>query len=835
MDTLKTLSETVRTRLRSTQIMTSLSQVVSELVQNSLDASASHIDIGLDCHEWECWVKDDGHGMSRSGLDALSRGHEAGRYNTSKAYNISSLGEVNTFGFRGEALASAADVSCLEISSRTASSPQTWSAITKNGHCLYNGPATRWRMERPGTVVYLRDIFHNLPIRRNSHTRPSKTIEIICRDIETLALAFPGVSFTVSTVRQPTKIGSHTDRVLNIPKVFGTHLSEFGSPIYLSVSITHSHTSLMVWLDINRHPLPSSHHLHRTIDHIFSSSNFSKQVRTLFTDTRRSPRKFDRKPIYVLSLKISPKDIANSVEARDSLLHVSSEDSITAFVDSVVHTFLLRHRFLLNNDGSLTPKKRQKVMAGNISRSACNIPAYQWTLSSEALVSSNAPSITRERDKAPSLYITWADPDSSVTFVVDKRTGHSYPRTSSSCAVYESNTQVVNLARRTSTVADFCNNEGEAPQWILDALQVAYLVKERPIPSVSQKLPNILSFSHVTHGVDVTHSDLLAHGSSSFTSDEASTWYLQRDDLARMKVINQLDKKFIVCAVDPLGERECDRQASDNPKRLLVLVDQHAASERVRVEGFLRTMCHYFLHPESTGSQSEFRVQLDPPRLILLSRKEASMLRGSARSILERWGFDLSWPESHDQSADQEQDAYGKVIVHSLPQVVSEKLLPGDELRDFLRRQVAGSENNDVLPALGSEMHETGQNHLTWHKALRWCPRDLLELVNSRACRGAIMFNDPLSIEQCERLISQLTETVFPFQCAHGRLVRPLGSGASYPDAMFCFLLYNISAFRRPSLVPLTGTSELLLRQSRRREVDWVRSGLTLAPSDDVD
>ncbi|KAI0000051.1 histidine kinase-like ATPase, partial [Russula vinacea] len=187
---LQSLSEPVRTRLRSTHILTSLPQVVSQLVQNALDASASHIDIGVDCQEWECWVKDDGNGIARSGLDALSKSYEAGRYNTSKAHTLGSLEEISTFGFRGEALASAADVSCLEISSRTAISRQTWSIITKNGRCLYNGPAARWQMEHSGTVVHLRDIFHNLPIRRNSHSRPSKTIEIICRDIETLALVF---------------------------------------------------------------------------------------------------------------------------------------------------------------------------------------------------------------------------------------------------------------------------------------------------------------------------------------------------------------------------------------------------------------------------------------------------------------------------------------------------------------------------------------------------------------------------------------------------------------------------------------------------------------------
>ena len=82
-ESLKPLSEPVRTRLRSTQLLTSLPQVVSELVQNSLDASASNIEIGVDCQEWECWVKDDGHGIARNGLDALSKSLEAGRYRMS--------------------------------------------------------------------------------------------------------------------------------------------------------------------------------------------------------------------------------------------------------------------------------------------------------------------------------------------------------------------------------------------------------------------------------------------------------------------------------------------------------------------------------------------------------------------------------------------------------------------------------------------------------------------------------------------------------------------------------------------------------------------------------
>lgn len=140
-----------------------------------------------------------------------------------------------------------------------------------------------------------------------------------------------------------------------------------------------------------------------------------------------------------------------------------------------------------------------------------------------------------------------------------------------------------------------------------------------------------------------------------------------------MKVINQVDRKFIVCAVDPVRESDDGGEAPGSPRCMLVLVDQHAASERVRVEGFLKTLCHHFLNLESTGKQSANRVELDPPRRILLSRREASIL-GDARSILGKWCFDLSWPEPESRDQSVGQDTYEQLLVHSVPHVVSDKV-----------------------------------------------------------------------------------------------------------------------------------------------------------------
>lgn len=82
------LPQETQSRLRSTQILTSLVQIVSELVQNSLDAEASRVDVGLDCKEWMCWVRDDGHGIAKDSLERLTQQNSAdgGRYSESACY-----------------------------------------------------------------------------------------------------------------------------------------------------------------------------------------------------------------------------------------------------------------------------------------------------------------------------------------------------------------------------------------------------------------------------------------------------------------------------------------------------------------------------------------------------------------------------------------------------------------------------------------------------------------------------------------------------------------------------------------------------------------------------
>lgn len=207
---------------------------------------------------------------------------------------------------------------------------------------------------------------------------------------------------------------------------------------------------------------------------------------------------------------------------------------------------------------------------------------------------------------------------------------------------------------------------------------------------------------------------------------------LPRDALDSARFIAQIDRKFLLC-----------RTVDDT----LVLIDQHAADERVRVERLLDAM--RLDHVKT--------VQLHTPVLVLLRREEVAAAMRHRRAMA-RWG--VSYSTSSDGRGD-----HGQIEVTTLPKVVADRLCAEPTLlKQLIRHHLL------VLDA------EHGA------AAASTCPLGLVELVNSRACRGAddecrtqlndagaIMFGDELSVAQAERLIAQLAQTRLPFQCAHGR------------------------------------------------------------------
>ena len=153
-----------------------------------------------------------------------------------------------------------------------------------------------------------------------------------------------------------------------------------------------------------------------------------------------------------------------------------------------------------------------------------------------------------------------------------------------------------------------------------------------------------------------------------------------RDDLKEAVVINQVDLKFIACLLpsDPIAD-DLGYGPGESPQvssRTLVLVDQHAADERVRVEWLQREIClGYLQNDDGTGVE---RTILDPPVPILLTRHEKSILQrsGHIRDLLASWGMEFA-PIKDTREEDNrfnDDSNYSQVMVTNIPEIVNHRV-----------------------------------------------------------------------------------------------------------------------------------------------------------------
>jgi DNA mismatch repair protein MutL len=161
--------------------------VVKELVENSLDAGARRILVEIEGGGAELVrVTDDGGGIPAAELPLAVAAHA-----TSKVSTSDDLAAIHTFGFRGEALASIASVSRFRMVS-CLHGADAGSEIEVEGGAL-RGP--RPAPARPGTMIEVRTLFHNVPARRKFLKSDAAETARVSETIEAVALAHPHVAF----------------------------------------------------------------------------------------------------------------------------------------------------------------------------------------------------------------------------------------------------------------------------------------------------------------------------------------------------------------------------------------------------------------------------------------------------------------------------------------------------------------------------------------------------------------------------------------------------------------------------------------------------------------
>lgn len=191
MGKIRVLEPHVVSKIAAGEVIERPASVVKELVENSLDAGASRIEVSIESGGLaKITVADDGEGMAPEDLQLAIR-----RHTTSKIATEEDLERIMTLGFRGEALASIVEVSKVTITTRARTSEEAVRLEVAGGEVLAFEPCGR----APGTTVEVSDLFYNTPVRRKYLRSAQAEGHHILRTMKRFILAQRGVHFALTS------------------------------------------------------------------------------------------------------------------------------------------------------------------------------------------------------------------------------------------------------------------------------------------------------------------------------------------------------------------------------------------------------------------------------------------------------------------------------------------------------------------------------------------------------------------------------------------------------------------------------------------------------------
>ena len=186
MKPILSLPEDLRNKISAGEVVERPASVIKELLENSIDAGATDITVVVEKGGHQLiQVRDNGHGITADGLTQAFL-----RYTTSKISKVDDLFKIRTLGFRGEALASIASVSEINVASSVDESPGYQMD-------LVNGVTDAIKAAPPigGTEITVRNLFYNTPARKKFLKSATTEFRQIVKMLRRFGLEFPEVSF----------------------------------------------------------------------------------------------------------------------------------------------------------------------------------------------------------------------------------------------------------------------------------------------------------------------------------------------------------------------------------------------------------------------------------------------------------------------------------------------------------------------------------------------------------------------------------------------------------------------------------------------------------------
>jgi len=323
MPRIRELPEELVNQIAAGEVVERPASVVKELVENSLDAGARRIEIDIeDGGARLIRVRDDGGGIAADELPLALAAHA-----TSKIATLEDLERVRTLGFRGEALASIASVSRFALTSRAAGADAAWRVVREGGKVEAARPA----QHPPGTMIEVRDLFHNVPARRKFLRAERTEFGHIDDLVKAIALAQPQVEFRLAHNGKPVRLL----RPANDEATLGARVGEILGEEFPARSLRIDHTGaglqLRGWVG-----LPTASRSQADQQYFYVNGRLVRDrvvthaVRQAYADVLFH----GRHPAYVLFLDLAPEIVDVNVHPAKS--EVRFRES------RLVHDFLYR-------------------------------------------------------------------------------------------------------------------------------------------------------------------------------------------------------------------------------------------------------------------------------------------------------------------------------------------------------------------------------------------------------------------------------------------------------------------------------------------------------------
>lgn len=296
--------------------------VVKELIENAIDAKATAIDIVIrEGGKNLILVEDNGQGMTQEDLLLAVERHATSKIPDENLFNI------QTLGFRGEALPSIGSVSRLEISSRAQGNDMSWSLKVEGGQKLGPIPAA----QNVGTRIEVRDLFYATPARLKFMKSATSEMTAIVDTVSRLAMAYPEICFTLKDDKKtyfdlPVTLGDINERRLyRLSMLMG---KEF---IDNACSINAERGNYKI---IGFASLPTMNRSNASLQYLYVNGRAVKD-KLLNTAVRVSYQDFlarDRHPLVALFLEVPPAEVDINVHPAKTEVRFRENEIIRSLI-----------------------------------------------------------------------------------------------------------------------------------------------------------------------------------------------------------------------------------------------------------------------------------------------------------------------------------------------------------------------------------------------------------------------------------------------------------------------------------------------------------------------